>query len=180
MFKTTPLGIHLNQIHRHMCDIRVDKMYGLWRPRAPMTTWKRRCMEAIKRCTPRWEVFCHSRCSAVRTCGSVWDGRFFLRTSWSSLSHRCSVGFKSGEGNVWTLWCCRTFSINTCDMWSGIVMLKHSIFDVWCCRTSSRYPMPVSAPAICTKAVLRPWWISAHTMTLPPPKRSPCCTQFGV
>ncbi|XP_041375516.1 uncharacterized protein LOC121388296 isoform X3 [Gigantopelta aegis] len=54
-------------------------------------------MEAIKRCTTRCGMFCHSCCSAVRSCGSVWDGGFLWRTRSSSASHRCSIGFKSGE-----------------------------------------------------------------------------------
>ena len=50
---------------------------------------------------------------------------------------------------------------------------------MWSCRILFPYLMPVSAPATCTKAILPPWWICAHTMMLPLPKQLTYCMQFG-
>ena len=44
----------------------------------------------------------------------------------------------------------------------------------WCCRISSRYLMPVSAPAACTRAVKPPWWFLVHTTIVSPPHRLTC------
>ena len=35
-------------------------------------------------------------------------------------------------------------------------------------------------PTTMVDSVLPPWWIPSHTMTLPSPTRSTCCTQFGA
>ena len=65
-----------------------------------MTAWQGRCMEAIKPCTTHCGMFCHSSCSAVRSCRSVWGGRFLQYTDWFSASNRCFIGFKSGENQT--------------------------------------------------------------------------------
>ena len=46
----------------------------------------------------------------------------------------------------------------------------------WCCRISSWYLILVSQPATCKRAVVPPWLIPAHTMTMPPPRLSTCCS----
>ena len=67
----------------------------------------------------------------------------------------------------------------------GTVMLKIPQLTFMCrmmCRSriSSQYLMPICESATCTRAILLPWWIPAHTMTLQPPKQCLWCLHQHV
>ena len=91
--------IHLNHVHRYMCDTGMAKLsVSVMTPRALVTAWQRRRLEAMTRCTTRCGMFGHSCCSVVRNCGNVVGGGG-VNSSGVPADPVCplDVGLKSGE-----------------------------------------------------------------------------------
>ena len=131
-----------------MYDIGVWKcQYWLWSPWS-LTAWQWQCMEAIKCCPTHCGMCCHSCCSTVRHCGSVWCGGFLWCTHWPS---DVLLGLNPANGLALSCW--------------NIPPLFFTCGIMWCCRISSRYLMAKSALPTCTR---QSRWIPVHTMTLQP------------
>jgi hypothetical protein len=97
-------------------------------------------------------------CSSCRVCGAGWR----LRTSRSKLSHKCSIGFKSGdlygECRIVTFWLARKSTVaravygRALSCWK--TSLRRFIAGSMCgVKTSSLYRAALRLPGMCTSWV---------------------------
>ena len=116
-------------------------------------------------------------------------GGFLRRTRWCSAFHRCSIGSRfgdqEGQGDVWTLWYCGNswLAHATCGAALSSWNIPPLIFMcgmTWCCNISSRYLMPVSSPATCTRTVQPTPWHCHHPIGDPIPPSSGTAQSRGV
>ena len=57
-------------------------------------------MEAVKRCTTRYVIFCHSCSRAIRSWGSVWGGGFLRCTADPVYPIDALLGFNPANGQA--------------------------------------------------------------------------------
>ena len=175
--------------HRRQCATRGRlAQYLVWAPRAATTVRHLLGQERIS----RWILSCgmalHSSCSATASCWSVCGCRWRCRTRRSRVSHRCSIGLRSGDleghGKTLTLEFCRKVIVaravwgralscwNICLCWSIIGRR-------WGRNTWSMYRWAVRFPWMITKCDFWLYEMAPQTITLPPPNLSTCRIQLG-
>ena len=92
-----------------------------WPPWALLTAWQWLCMEAIKHCT--------SHCKSVGG-GGVVDSNGAHTDPVHPIDVLLGLNLANGQAKVMSGHFGATETPNTCNMWSGIVMLEHSTIDI--------------------------------------------------
>ena len=168
----------------------LTRQYLVCPPRASVTALIFLCMESVIRAfIVLMGILSHSSNKAAPNWSRV--ARAFRRplTLLSILSHRCSIGDKSGlyggQSSGLMLWLARK-SWQTLATWDRAL----SCWKIrWCCctnetatgrRISSLYLTPVKSPAITINSDFNPWDIPPQTITDPPPNLSLSRTQASA
>ena len=167
--------------------------YRVWLPLAVITARRRLVIDWQTFLMVLWGIFRHSSNNTVLNSSGFRGWGWRLRTRLPSSSHKCSIGFKSGDiaGQSMTLiafvW--RKFCVNLAVCARALSCWNVNPFCwLFCCingtktrwRISSTYLLAVRVPSKTISCDRKLWLIAPQTITPPPPNLSRSRTQSSA